>query len=201
MKLIVLAKEDGVFVKLLKFSPMTQFVVVNDIVSLHNAVVKSDFDGMLLDCSLPSIWNNSVYDHLQQCNFTQSCYYFNSQTVSETNIELYSIKKPIQFEPIICTTKNFTALMGGSADEKPSVPSVLTSKLSEHHKDLLHFFFNNEGKLLTFKDMSEYLFGSFTEQHKKTIYSYIHSIRSCIEDNPRNPKHLIRKEKGKYTYI
>jgi len=201
MKLIVLTNEEEIYQRLVLFSPMTQFVIAKDIISLHNGIVKEDFDGILIDCTRTPVWHMNIEQHLKKNSFNKSCFYFNSETLSQMYIELYRIEESKKYEPIISTLKTFEQLMQGSQSNDNNHQLFISNKLSDHQKALLNYFFSNEGKLLSLKDMSEYLFGTYNEQHKKTLYAYIHSIRSCIEDNPRLPKHLIRKEKGMYTYI
>lgn len=201
MKLIVLTNDAEIYQRLKIFSPETHFVIAENIISLHNGIVKEDFDGILIDCTKSPVWHMDIEEHVKMSRFNNRCFYFNSETLSQMYIELYSIEKSKKYEPIISSLKSFEKLLQGSQADKNSEPLFISNRLNNHQKELLNYFCTNEGKLLSFKDMSEHLFGTFNEKHKKTIYAYIHSIRSCIEENPRLPKHLIRKEKGMYTYI
>lgn len=55
-----------------------------------------------------------------------------------------------------------------------------------------------EKEMVSLEDISLRLWNEYNEQHKKTIYTYIHNIRSRLKDDLRNPQKLIRLKNGMY---
>ncbi len=200
MRFIVLSTDPAIEQKLLSFSPDNQYIIASDIISLHNGLVRYDIDCILLDKTNSSIWNMDIAHHVHSSTPNRACYYFNPASLAGKYIEIYGIDtdaKKIPFAVEVNDVAKFILGEDTTAENRP----YFYAKLTNHQQKLLQYFSSREGKLISFKDMAEYLFGSFTEQHKKTLYTYIHTIRLCIEDNPKFPKHLIRKEKGYYTYV
>lgn len=201
MKIIVLSCKPDIEKTLLSFLPKAQFIIINNIISLHNEIIKHDADAVLLDKNVLPVWNMDITDHLNKCSYKWSCFYFNAATVSIKHIEISRIEKTRKHESFIVTSSQIEGLIGTKKEKSNDERFSLAERLCTQQQELLRFFMNNEGKLLSFKDMSEYLFGSFNEKHKKTLYTYIHTIRLFIEENPHVPKHIIRKKKGFYTYL
>lgn len=200
MTIIVLSSSEGIVQKLESFAPGFHFIIAKNIINLHNAIVKFDFDGIFLDCNIRSVWTMNVAKHLEKFDQKCSCFYFNPGSLNESSIELYNIQSLIKNEVTLATPKSLYHLLQGEHKEERLIP-FMNNKLNVHQKKLFHFFCIHEGKLVSVKDMSEHVFGTYNDQHKKTVYAYIHTIRTYIEDNPKTPTHLIRKEKGLYTYI
>ena len=47
-------------------------------------------------------------------------------------------------------------------------------------------------------ELCEFIFGEVTEKHINTIYGYIHRLRDVLGDDKREPKIVVKVEKGKY---
>ncbi len=201
MRVIILSNETNIEQRLHSFLPKVQFITTNNIISLHNEIIKQDIDAIFLDKNISSIWNLDISEHLQKFSHTWLCFYFNPTTLTKTHIELYNIEKAHKHDSFLLNSSDVEMLIREQQTLSSNDLTPLDDRLCTQQKELLRFFMNNGGKPISFKDMSEHLFGSFNEKHKKTLYTYIHTIRLFIEENPRMPKRLIRMKKGFYTYV
>ena len=74
-------------------------------------------------------------------------------------------------------------------------------KLSTHEFNVLHFFVEHEGEVLSRDMLLDEVWGFDEFPTTRTVDNYILSIRKKIEDDPSNPKHIITVHKAGYKFV
>lgn len=173
-----------------------------DILSFHNELARKHYDCFLLDLHMCSQIEMDIGKHIKTKKDIPPCYFINLKSTHSSSLELYNVNSPNRASCIRVSKDTFSSFLFSIIHEKPTNLLLFDeSKLNKQQIVLLYFLYENKGKHVSITSMSEHLFGENTDQHKKTVYAYIHTLRLHIEENPKNPKHLIRTKKGIYTYV
>lgn len=73
--------------------------------------------------------------------------------------------------------------------------------LSPTEFELLLFFLNNEGILLEFEHIYQYVWQKPSYGDLRTLFSHVRNLRKKIEENPAQPQHLITAPRCGYTFF
>lgn len=76
-----------------------------------------------------------------------------------------------------------------------------TAYLSPTEFELLLYFINNEGTLLEFEQIYQYVWQKPSYGDLRTLFSHVRNLRKKIEDNPAQPRHLITVPRSGYRYF
>jgi DNA-binding response OmpR family regulator len=143
----------------------------------------------------------------------------NDVTHSSLDIALKNMSRHSRFFPVLCIDlgnsvcwayqKLFSALMA-----LPETISRFTDidflkcleialnrtfrkiKFSTTEKQIVDLLQKNES--ISLETISYHLWNEYNEQHKKTLYGYIHNIRNRLNDNLKRPQKLVRLKNGMY---
>ncbi len=74
-------------------------------------------------------------------------------------------------------------------------------KLSTHEFNVLHFFVEHAGEVVTRDMLLDEVWGFDEFPTTRTVDNYILSIRKKIEDDPSNPKHIVTVHKAGYKFV
>ena len=76
-----------------------------------------------------------------------------------------------------------------------------TVYLSPTEFELLLYFLNNEGTLLEFEQIYQYVWQKPSYGDLRTLFSHVRNLRKKIEDNPAQPRHLITVPRSGYKFF
>lgn len=76
-----------------------------------------------------------------------------------------------------------------------------TAYLSPTEFELLLYFINNEGTLLEFEQIYQYVWQKPSYGDLRTLFSHVRNLRKKIEDNPAQPRHLITVPRSGYRFF
>lgn len=72
--------------------------------------------------------------------------------------------------------------------------------LSPTEFELLLYFLNNEGKLLEFEQIYQYVWQKPSYGDLRTLFSHVHNLRKKIEEDPAKPVHLVTSPRSGYRF-
>ena len=75
-----------------------------------------------------------------------------------------------------------------------------TTYLSPTEFELLLYFINNEGTLLEFEQVYQYVWQKPSYGDLRTLFSHVRNLRKKIEENPAQPRHLITAPRSGYKF-
>lgn len=73
--------------------------------------------------------------------------------------------------------------------------------LSRREMDLLRFFLQNEGRVLTRDVLLEHVWGSEADPGERTVDTHVLKLRKKIEPDPDRPKHLVTLRGVGYKFL
>lgn len=73
--------------------------------------------------------------------------------------------------------------------------------LSPTEFELLLYFINNEGALLEFEQIYQYVWEKPSYGDLRTLFSHVRNLRRKIEENPAQPRHLITVPRCGYRFF
>jgi len=76
-----------------------------------------------------------------------------------------------------------------------------TTYLSPTEFELLLYFINNEGTLLEFEQIYQYVWQKPSYGDLRTLFSHVRNLRKKIEENPAQPRHLITVPRSGYRFL
>ena len=76
-----------------------------------------------------------------------------------------------------------------------------TIYLSPTEFELLLYFINNEGTLLEFEQVYQYVWQKPSYGDLRTLFSHVRNLRKKIEENPAQPRHLITAPRSGYKFF
>lgn len=72
--------------------------------------------------------------------------------------------------------------------------------LSPTEYELLLYFLNNEGRLLEFEQIYQYVWQKPSYGDLRTLFSHVRNLRKKLEENPAQPRHLITVPRCSYRF-
>lgn len=76
-----------------------------------------------------------------------------------------------------------------------------TIYLSPTEFELLLYFINNEGMLLEFEQVYQYVWQKPSYGDLRTLFSHVRNLRKKIEENPAKPRYLITAPRSGYKFF
>jgi len=76
-----------------------------------------------------------------------------------------------------------------------------TTYLSPTEFELLLYFINNEGTLLEFEQVYQYVWQKPSYGDLRTLFSHVRNLRKKIEENPAQPRYLITAPRSGYKFF
>lgn len=76
-----------------------------------------------------------------------------------------------------------------------------TIYLSPTEFELLLYFINNEGTLLEFEQVYQYVWQKPSYGDLRTLFSHVRNLRKKIEENPAQPRYLITAPRSGYKFF
>lgn len=73
--------------------------------------------------------------------------------------------------------------------------------LSPTEFELLLYFINNDGKLLEFEQIYQYVWQKPSYGDLRTLFSHVRNLRKKIENDPTNPEHIITMPRSGYRFL
>lgn len=73
--------------------------------------------------------------------------------------------------------------------------------LSPTEFELLLYFINNEGKLLEFEQIYQYVWQKPSYGDLRTLFSHVRNLRKKIEENPAQPRHIVTVPRCGYRFF
>lgn len=194
-----------------KFSTaMDRCILAENIIQMHNFFMTENIDFIIMTKGIIPDSLMSIYKHIHKHHriipltlidlnkLPVTAEFITEQLTYElSNSEIAKLTDTISY-----ITEKINSYCPISSLLAPDIESALPTqiKLRTVIKKLLRFFHNNKDKEVTLNEIAAHLWGSISNAHKKTLYSYIHELRNILEENPHYPTRIIRIDKGTYKF-
>jgi DNA-binding response OmpR family regulator len=179
-------------------------------------------DLVILDLRLPDKNGEDVCRELRQAGFQIPILMLSSkkrETDKVVGLELGAddyVTKPFSIPELLARIKALLRRKGEISREidecafgnvqvdfkkQDAVKNKKKLKLSAKEFEILKFFVEHEGDVVTRDMLLDKIWGYETYPVTRTVDNYILSLRKKIEDNPANPKHLLTVHTAGYKFI
>lgn len=113
--------------------------------------------------------------------------------MTSSSLNLYEAPKPI-----VCYTNTGELIIDSQA--RRTIFNGKDIRLTDIGFRLLWELASNEGKVISYNDLLNRIWGQQYKEEKNYFHTYIHFLRRKIEPHPNNPQHLINIPRVGYRF-
>ena len=199
MKILMILDSYFDYFRLIKCYPFTSdlFYFEKNLTKILFLLYKADIKLVLADCAVIDPPLNKIFSLIQEYdkNILLMPYNIPAPSLSAAKYKVYCNfinKSALEILPkdskeitLYKMCKDFFA--AGCEAERGNIL-----------KRIFDMFVSKPDKCICLAELSEFVFGKVTKKHINTIYGYIHKLRGILGDDKREPKIVVKVEKGKY---
>lgn len=187
-------------------------------------------DLVVLDLMLPGMSGYEICRKLRELNKTIPILVLSARTLSEDKAQAFDcgsdqyVTKPFQLPELLSRVRNLLGRHVGHDVAQPDLPATESdsvevgdvlvdlrrfeirkddevSTLTTMEQQLLKYFLENEGVVLSRADIMENVWGETADITTRSIDNFVLRLRRLIETNASSPKHILSVRGTGYRFV
>jgi len=183
------------------------------------------FDAMVLDIMLPDMSGYAVLEKIRERGIQIPVLILSARTLTEDKVRGFDagadqyLTKPFELPELISRLKNLVYRHQPKAKQETGPETYefgnVTIDFSRHEVksagelldlttkelDLLRFFIQKEGQVLSRSDLLDHVWGVDSSPSTRTVDNFIVRLRRHFEQDPANPRHFLSVRGVGYRFV